>query len=518
MEAIQRELAQRFGITNALFQNLNISIGTLNINTAEDDHNRHTEGQLNDLLLGAHPTTRNEFKFCPSAKHGGCNGMYACDAVTRVWDQVPNASIELWLRDRYVELRSLTPEDRRYVTTRRGITDLRAEFVNSMLDREFESRLDSNLDIFALKNGIVVDMRTRTRRATRPDDYVRLNAGWDYSTELAILHRPAVEAFLEQLMPVQEERDVALTYLAGLLSGRRVIKKLMALTDKRAGNNGKSTLVALLKTFFGDFAKFNSKFFTKGSFDQDRNAHDAGMEPFVGVRLAVLEELKRTTRLDEGLVKLLTGGSDVYIQGRCCGSSDNFRFTWQAGFVMVFNEGDCPSFDVGDEAFVGRLLVMPMRSRFVCADDLSSAINQEDYTFVADANVKQHFPAWCSALLDVLLDRYTDTDLATAHIPASMAEWRAGIVEGRNALGEWLQSTIVRIDDQTHLLFMTELKQEYRAGGGASMPPGEFIRAAKAWFMANGYTWKDIFSVRQPDGTRKSERNLVFGAIVVRRE
>eukprot|EP00798_Chlamydomonas_sp_ICE-L_P023390 gene23390-biopygen13651 len=56
--------------------------------------------------------------------------------------------------------------------------------------------------------------------------------------------------FLRKVMPVDEERDVVLAFFAGLLSGRRKEKKFLAFTDKTSGDNGKSTLMALMGTFF----------------------------------------------------------------------------------------------------------------------------------------------------------------------------------------------------------------------------------------------------------------------------
>jgi hypothetical protein len=35
--------------------------------------------------------------------------------------------------------------------------------------------------------------------------------------------------------------------------------------------------------------------------------------------------------------------------------------------MLIFNEGDAPTFDTSDEAFLGRMVVVPMRSKFVPA-------------------------------------------------------------------------------------------------------------------------------------------------------
>eukprot|EP00798_Chlamydomonas_sp_ICE-L_P032804 gene32804-biopygen14007 len=101
-------------------------------------------------------------------------------------------------------------------------------------------------------------------------------------------------------MPVDEERDVLLAFFAGLLSGRRKEKKFLAFTDKTSGDNGKSTLMALMGTFFGEYGSSNgTKFLTKGSFARSRDDHDAGLKPMKGVRLMVAEEMKPNIASDK---------------------------------------------------------------------------------------------------------------------------------------------------------------------------------------------------------------------------
>ena len=102
------------------------------------------------------------------------------------------------------------------------------------------------------------------------------------------------------------------------------------LTDRRAGWNGKTTLLNLMHSFFGGYSASNTKFVCAGSFQRDRDSHDAGLEPFRTTRLLVAEELKHNMSLDVALLKQLAGGADVRIEGRRFGSGERFKFFWQA--------------------------------------------------------------------------------------------------------------------------------------------------------------------------------------------
>eukprot|EP00798_Chlamydomonas_sp_ICE-L_P010532 gene10532-biopygen4942 len=52
---------------------------------------------------------------------------------------------------------------------------------------------------------------------------------------------------------------------------------------RHSGDNGKSTLMALMGTFFGEYGSSNgTKFLTKGAFARSRDDHDAGLKPMKG--------------------------------------------------------------------------------------------------------------------------------------------------------------------------------------------------------------------------------------------
>ena len=69
--------------------------------------------------------------------------------------------------------------------------------------------------------------------------------------------------------------------------------------------------------------------------------------------------------------------------------------------MLIFNKGGCPVYDHGDTAFLGRLLVTPMRARF---DKDVPAEPEESYTYEADPVLedviaRQHAPEREASLL-----------------------------------------------------------------------------------------------------------------------
>ncbi|MEW5315249.1 MAG: hypothetical protein WDW38_006693 [Sanguina aurantia] len=281
-------------------------IGIVNIFGCEDPEQvRTTEYDLVAALLTAKPEIKEMFKFAPDAKSANCNGLYLCDPDTNIWSQVHNSVVEKYLVDAFLHGTTLSTADERFVKTQRSGGELRKLLVREVVDAGFEASLDANLDLFAVSNGVfwLRDGMVQGFRPITTDDRVCTTAEWSYSAAEGQAKRGEVDTFLTQVFPVEAERRVVLSYVAHLMSGRRSVKKFLVLTDKRAGNNGKSTFAKLVMRFFGPLSKSSTKFVCRGSFDKDRDSHDGGLECFKGKRLLVAEELKHTMTPDEAMLK-----------------------------------------------------------------------------------------------------------------------------------------------------------------------------------------------------------------------
>ena len=458
-----------------------------------------------------------DLRFSPDAKVSNCNGIFVCDPNTRVWKQQHNVAIEQKLVSIFksfpvvknsahskISTTTMTPADLRHVLSRRGRADMVHIIAGKSIEDGFAEKLDTNLDLFTVDNGCFDSSSGRpVLRDVRKEDYVKTTTGWSYDRDLARKHRREVEDFLEQVLPVPEERRVVLSYYAQLLSGRRRVKKFLALTDRRAGNNGKSTLLTLFGLFFGNYSTVNTKFVCKGSFDRDRDSHDAGLEPMKGIRILSAEELKENMILDVGFLKRIAGGPGVTVTGRRCGSSETFVFVWQAGVVLVFNEGDCPKFDSGDSAFMNRMIVVPMRSKFVSD---AQGLHDEEWTYLMDSTISSKFPEWLSALADILVESYTVDVGVFENLPAEMREWRTGLTTEGNPYGEWLSNNVEVTGDQNDVLLLSTLKNE--ANGDKA-----FSRYATAYFrnlQGQGVHVQDRASVKV-NGSWSTQRGVVKG-------
>lgn len=506
---IEKELRRRLGVdSQQLFSLVHTNNGTININMLDPDAGRHTDEQLITAVISANPSLLERYRFAPDAKVGNCNGLYVCDAATNVWAQRHNVEIEESLVAMFADV-DMSAADRRHVESRRGGNDMIHKLAGKVVDN---SKLDANPDLFAVDNGVFDMARVGGDangceggrfRPIAPTDWVGTTAGWSYDPEMAKEHRADVESFLSQVLPVPEEREAVLSYFAGLLSGRRIVRKFMVFTDRRAGANGKSTLAYLMTSFFGAYAKSSTKFVCSGSLERDRDSHGGGTEPFRGKRLVVSEELKHSMTLDVALLKKLTGGTSACVEDRRIGVGECFKFEWQAGFLLIFNEGDCPAFDAADAAFLERMIVAPMRSKFVDTEAMPDGGVSTDNTFIADPLLASKFPYWMPALADILLERFAiGTPIV---VPPSMKEWKSSISSCDNPVADWVDRCLVVTGDRGDYLLMERIKTLFLASGiNCAVPKKKVTGFLKAYLNTiDGVQVKDDDKVKY-DGAWKT--------------
>ncbi|AXN77267.1 ATPase [Heliothis virescens ascovirus 3i] len=507
MESLKQALAR--GCLDVLKNKYNITVNISNsvLNFGGDNSAVRPEDDFIEELVLAHPGVVDVFKFSENSRLNSYDGIFVYSTITGLWRKQHNCRIEEMLQSRLCRHLELNEQETKFIKTHSNIQNLRKLFVRKIIDEDFEDNIDENLDIFATMNG-VYDMQSKEFRTTKPQDYALTNCGWKYDKALAAQHADDVREFFEKVLPVREEREVVLRFMASCMHGHRLDKKVLLLTDRRNGNNGKSTLLTLWRTFFGGYVKANTKFLCRGAFEKDKDSHDAGMEPLKGKRLLIADELKKTMRLDEGLIKNLAGGPYT-VEGRRIGRVDVFTFKWQANIVMVFNEGDCPKFDSTDTAFMNRLLVCPMRSKFVTDIDRDDTAT---HTYVLDADITNKFKLWNSALMDLLRQYLQNTrGLLNVTIPSSMLEWKEDIVEKNNELSDWIMSQIEITGNRKDFLSLNDLKEMYRGVHGVrSLADRSFVEIARALLDSKDLEFHEEFKYYIKD-VRKKKRQVYCG-------
>jgi putative DNA primase/helicase len=148
-----------------------------------------------------------------------------------------------------------------------------------------------------------------------------------------------------------------LTYISIGLIGN-LLELFTILTG--CGRNGKSKLVELLKTTFGDyFGSVQSQMFTRPR--PDANSPDPGLLNLMKKKIVIASEPEKNSKLNSGFIKFITGRDSTTL--RNCHSNDMIDFT--ANFITLLICNDIPDCDDIDNAFSKRLRRVNFNTEFV---------------------------------------------------------------------------------------------------------------------------------------------------------
>lgn len=267
---------------------------------------------------------------------------------------------------------------------------------------DFIQRLNSNPYIIGFNNGIY-DFKEREFREGRPEDYVSLSTNinyvrYDCNNSEHVRIKGEIEEFFHQIFPVQQLYDYMWDHLASTFIGKTTNQTFTIYNG--VGRNGKSKLTELMSRVLGQYkGTVPSTLVT-----QKRTAIGSASPEIAqlqGIRYAVMQELSKGDRLNEGILKELTGGDPL--QGRAL-YRDTVTFLPQ--FKLVVCTNNLPDTNSNDEGTWRRIRVCEFMSRFV-EDPKPSA--EEPYQFVVDKEIDRKFMSWCPILAALLIERAQET-------------------------------------------------------------------------------------------------------------
>lgn len=271
-------------------------------------------------------------------------------------------------------------------------TRVMTDLFNKIHDSSLESKLDGNPDLLGFNNG-VYDLSTGQFRAGKPDDYVVMSTGYDY--EPAMGESAQLVKFLEQVFPIKEYRDYFLRTSASFLEGRNRAQAFSVWPG--SGGNGKSKTMELCSLALGQYCMSMSSDIMVGKGVSGGESASPQMSLAIKKRLVHFSEIKAGSRLNDQLVKQLTGGDELTVRALY-----GNPFTFKPGFDLVgLLQPSAIRFDSSDGGMSRRIRPMPFVSRFVKPGE---GTNAAAYVFTRDANLK--IESLKLPFINLLLDEY----------------------------------------------------------------------------------------------------------------
>ena len=301
-------------------------------------------------------------------------------------------------------------------------------------DEKFLDKLDQNPYLMCFKNR-VIDFKTKEIRSGRPDDYLSrcTNINYIYLNEgkdSIIINE--IQEFMKKLFPEKELLRYMWDHLASTLIG--TCKEQTINMYVGVGQNGKSVLVNLMELVLGEY---------KGdvplSLITQQRTKIGGLSPELvqlkGVRYAVIQEPSKGDKINEGIMKQLTGGDPV--QARSPYMIQTLTYTPQFKLVVCSNEFmDIQSQDHGTWR---RIRVVDFESLFT-ENPVHTDI-KKPYQFLLDKDIKEKFHSWKEVLASILVTKAFETNGNVKDCKKVLASSRM-YRESQDSITEFLNSRI----------------------------------------------------------------------------
>jgi P4 family phage/plasmid primase-like protien len=229
-------------------------------------------------------------------------------------------------------------------------------------DEQFTKKVDATKELIAFNNG-VLDMTDTSKFVFRnglPEDYISFSTEIDYDPDRAYYDYPewpAIQSFINQVLPDPEVRLYFIRHLATCLMGGNKAQKFHILTG--SGSNGKSMLMNLVSKALGDYAAV----VPISLFTQKRGKSGAAAPEVIrlkGRRFVTMQEPDEKIALNTGLMKEISSCEKMYARDLF---KSGCEFEVQAKFHLACNEK--PEINTTDGGTWRRLVVVNYTSKFV---------------------------------------------------------------------------------------------------------------------------------------------------------
>ena len=250
----------------------------------------------------------------------------------------------------------------------RGSLDRMTELAKSLLAVE-DGRLDANPWLLNVENG-TIDLKTGRRERHDPRDLLTKIAPVKSNRHAKC---PEFKKFLKRITGDDSTLEKFIQKAVGYSLTGITTEQVLFFVYGKSGNNGKSTLVNLIREMLGDYGLHTpTETLLVKQYD---NAIPADLARLDGARMVTAIEANFNRHLDEAKIKSMTGGEPITARFM---RQNFFQFAPTLKLWLVAN--DQPRVRGTDEAFWRRVRVIPLTIKIPEAErdpNLSSKLRTE---------------------------------------------------------------------------------------------------------------------------------------------
>jgi len=271
-------------------------------------------------------------------------------------------------------------------------------------DGDFIKNMDTNKYLLCFNNG-VVDFKNKIFREGYPEDYITMTTGIDYipydeTNQEHIQTSNELIKFMDKLFPIPDLKQYMWDHLASCLIGTN--KNQTFNVYHGSGSNGKSILADLMSVTLGEY---------KGTVPITLVTEKRGLIggtsdeilKLKGKRYAVMQEPTKGVKLNEGIMKELTGGDPIQARGLYSESE-----IFEAQFQLVVCTNNLFDIESNDDGTWRRIRKCDFLSKFIDKDEEHT--DDTAYVYIKDKELKDKLPFLAPIFASMLVKRAFETD------------------------------------------------------------------------------------------------------------
>jgi len=375
------------------------------------------------------------------------------------------------------------------------------EAAEIFFDQEFDKNMDCNKWLMCFSNG-VVDFKNKEFRSGYPQDYITKSTNIPYEPYNEDIHGVVgsnITTFMSQLFPDPSLNNYMWEHLASTLIGENINQTFNIY--RGSGSNGKSILTDLMTETLGDYTGT-----VPVTLVTEKRVNIGGTSSEImqlkGVRYAVMQEPSKDARINEGMMKQLTGDSTLSGRALYCETQ-----TFPIQFHLVVCTNTLFEIVSNDDGTWRRIRICDFMSKFV--DPEQPVDPNTKYQFPKDKNLKDKLPKWAiifaSMLVKLAFEKQgivTDCDI----VKASSNSYR----KKQDHIAAFVDEKVCKCIGKK--IRKTDLTQEFKRwmeDKGGKMPKGselhEYMDNKFGCYNKNG--WKDVALIIENEKDEMDEFN-----------
>ena len=379
------------------------------------------------------------------------------------------------------------------------------EAMELFYDEDFTKNIDTNKHLLGFNNG-VIDFNNKIFREGYPEDYITKTTRINYipfdpnNPEIAKESNDIYE-FMNKLFPIPDLNKYMWDHLSSCLIGSN--KNQTFNVYHGSGSNGKSIIADLMSVTLGEY-----KGLIPLSLVTEKRGLIGGTSDEVlklkGIRYAVIQEPSKDSKLNEGVMKELTGGDPLQARGLY---SESEIFDPQ--FTLVVCTNNLFDIDSNDDGTWRRIQKVDFVSKFI--DEGEQHTDDTPYVFVKDKELKARLPSLAPVFASMLVQRAFETN-GIVNPPSIVIEASNKYRRGQDHISGFVSEFVNKTGDMKHVIKKNEIVNAFKfwfqqEQGSRKMPKGQELHnyMDKKFGMHKSDGWHGV-KIIYPDNTDELEQ------------